>query len=274
MGFGERFMVRAGEGFDFEQVDPDDSQGLGRDEADDRRRDLRDVIISRQYDLWAEGKRALLIVLQGMDCAGKDSTIRRVFSGVNPTGIRVTSFKEPTDEELAHDFLWRIHAKTPARGKIAIFNRSQYEDVLIVRVENLVEEAVWRTRYERINEFERNLVESGTTVLKFCLVISEKEQRDRLISRLRSDRKNWKFKTEDVRKHQQWNEYVDAYEDAISETSTEHAPWYVIPAGQKWYRDYIVTRIVAETLDEMDPKPPPLRVDPEQMIRILRSEAE
>ncbi len=274
MEFGEQFRVKTGEGFDFQQVDPDETLGLDRDEADSRRRSWRDKIISRQYDLAAEGRRALLIVLQGMDCSGKDSTTRRVFSGVNPSGIRVTSFKEPTHEELAHDFLWRVHKRTPSRGKIAIFNRSQYEDVLIVRVEKLVEEEVWRSRYDRINEFERNLVDEGTTILKFCLVISKEEQRDRLISRLRSERKNWKFNSADVRKHQRWDEYVEAYEDAISETSTDHAPWYVIPAGRKWLRDYVVTRIVADTLDAMDPKPPPLRVDPEQMIRILRSEAE
>jgi PPK2 family polyphosphate:nucleotide phosphotransferase len=197
------------------------------------------------------------MVLQAMDAGGKDGTIRKVFTGVNPQGVRVSSFKAPTDEELAHDFLWRIHQRTPAHGELGVFNRSHYEDVLIVRVDELVPEPVWRARYEQIRDFESMLAASGTTIVKFFLHISPDEQAERLQARLDDPSKRWKFAAADldVRKH--WDAYQAAYEEAISETSTEDAPWYVIPADRKWYRNWAILQVLLATMAELDPQFPP-----------------
>jgi PPK2 family polyphosphate:nucleotide phosphotransferase len=210
-----------------------------------------------QTRLWAEGSRSVLMVLQAMDAGGKDGTIRKVFTGVNPQGVRVSSFKAPTDEELAHDFLWRIHQRTPAHGELGVFNRSHYEDVLIVRVDELVPEPVWRARYEQIRDFESMLAASGTTIVKFFLHISPDEQAERLQARLDDPSKRWKFAAADldVRKH--WDAYQAAYEEAISETSTEDAPWYVIPADRKWYRNWAILQVLLATMAELDPQFPP-----------------
>lgn len=208
---------------------------------------------------WAEGKHALLIILQAMDAGGKDGTIKHVMRGVNPQGCQVTSFKVPTPEELAHDYLWRIHRATPQRGYIGIFNRSHYEDVLVVRVHNLVPKEVWQKRYEQINHFEKLLAESGTTILKFFLHISRAEQKERFEARLQDPAKNWKFSMGDVKERSYWDDYARAYEDALSRCSTPWAPWYVIPANHKWYRNLAVSEIIAETLEKLDMHyPPPL----------------
>jgi len=193
-----------------------------------------------------------------MDTGGKDSTIRSVFSGLNPQGVQVTSFKEPTQEELAHDFLWRIHKAVPASGYIGIFNRSHYEDVIVVRVANIFPESVWRPRYELINRFEQLLFSSGTRVLKFYLHISEDEQKKRLEERREDPRKNWKFSAEDLAKRKEWKEYMEVYEDAFAHCTTDEAPWYVIPSDQKWYRNLAIARVVVATLKEMDPQWPKL----------------
>jgi PPK2 family polyphosphate:nucleotide phosphotransferase len=212
-----------------------------------------------QQVLWAEGKHSLLIVLQAMDAGGKDGTIKHVMRGVNPQGCQVTSFKVPTEEELDHDFLWRIHKATPRRGYIGIFNRSHYEDVLVVRVHDLVPEAVWQQRYEQINHFEKLLADSGTTILKFFLYISKEEQKERFEARLRDPRKNWKFSSQDVDERSYWDDYMAAFEEALSRCSKPWAPWFVIPANRKWYRNLVVSQIIVEALEKLDMcYPPPL----------------
>lgn len=209
------------------------------------------------YRLYAENRRSLLLVLQGMDTAGKDGTIRTVVTGINPQSCQITSFKQPSNEELDHDFLWRIHKAAPRRGEIGIFNRSQYEDVLIVRVHDLVPKAEWQSRYDRINDFERLLVEGGTTIVKCFLHISKDEQRERLQARLDNPAKRWKFAKGDLSERKLWDDYQSAYEDAVNHCNTDHAPWQVIPSDRKWYRNLVVSELLKDTLEAMDPKIPP-----------------
>ena len=218
---------------------------------------MRREFIDLQTRLYAEGQQKLLIVLQAMDAGGKDGTIRKVFRGVNPQGVRVHSFKVPNKEELAHDFLWRIHNVVPAKGMIGVFNRSHYEDVLVVRVHNIVPESVWRPRFEQINQFEKLLTDTGTTILKFFLHISPEEQKERFQARLDDTSKNWKFSVEDLEKRKYWGNYMAAYEEMLQRCTTPDAPWYVIPADQKWYRNWVITRTIVDTLKEMDPQYPP-----------------
>jgi PPK2 family polyphosphate:nucleotide phosphotransferase len=206
--------------------------------------------------LWAEGERALLVVLQGMDTSGKDGTIRHVFCGVNPLGVRVTPFKAPSEEERKHDFLWRAHRAVPANGEMGLFNRSHYEDVLIVRVHAFVPEPVWRARYDAINDFERHLAEEGTTIVKFWLHISADEQRRRLQARLDDPAKRWKFNPDDLTERKLWPEYRAAAEEMLARTATPEAPWYVVPADHKWYRNWAVSRMLVDTLEEMNPQYP------------------
>jgi PPK2 family polyphosphate:nucleotide phosphotransferase len=198
--------------------------------------------------LYAGARHRLLVVLQGMDTSGKDGTVRNVMSQVSPQGLRVVSFKKPTEAELARDFLWRVHMQVPAAGEIVVFNRSHYEDVLVVRVHSLVDKSVWRKRYDQINDFERMLTETGTTVLKFFLHISKEEQRERLQARLDDPTKRWKFQHGDLAERKKWDDYMAAYEEALSRTSTSHAPWHVVPADRKWVRDHIVGTFIEEKL--------------------------
>ena len=228
-----------------------------RDAAESEFKALRRELIELQRRLYAEGKQKLLIVFQAMDAGGKDGTIRNVFRGVNPQGVRVTSFKVPSKEELAHDFLWRIHKAAPGKGMIGVFNRSHYEDVLVVRVHDIVSEAVWRPRYEQINQFEKLLHDTGTRILKFYLHISKAEQKERFQSRLDEPAKNWKFSMGDLDKRKYWNDYMGAYEEMLQQCSTSYAPWYVIPANQKWYRNLTITKTIVATLKEMAPQYPP-----------------
>jgi PPK2 family polyphosphate:nucleotide phosphotransferase len=216
--------------------------------------------------LYAEHKHKILIVLQGLDTAGKDGTIRSVFSGINPQGVHIASFKVPTAAELDHDFLWRIHSQVPGRGELVIFNRSHYEDVLVVRVHNLVPEAVWRQRYDEINNFEKMLAEEGTTILKFYLNISKDEQKQRLQDRLDDPKKNWKFNPGDLKERELWDQYINAYEDAINETSTKWAPWYVVPANHNWYRNLCVISTIVETLDGLNMKYPAPAPDLDKIV--------
>ena len=209
-----------------------------------------------QEVLYAQAKHAVLIVLQAMDAGGKDGTIESIFSGVNPQGCQVTSFKAPSHLELSHDYLWRVHSACPARGMIGIFNRSHYEDVLITRVKKLVPKAVWRNRYRHINEFERMLADEGTTIIKFYLHISKAEQNDRMKSRLADPAKHWKFNPADIVEGKRWDDYMGAFEDALSQCSTDHAPWYVVPADHKWYRNWVVSDIIARTMKKLDLKYP------------------
>jgi len=214
-----------------------------------------------QYLLYADGKKSLLIVLQGLDAAGKDGTIRHLFAGMNPQGTSVSSFKQPTAEELSHDFLWRIHARAPAKGEVVIFNRSHYEDVLVVRVHNLVPPDVWSRRYDLINNFEKLLHENGAIILKFFLHISPEEQLERFKQRLDDPNRQWKISESDYSERALWPKYVEAYEEALSRTSTEHAPWRIVPADHKWYRNLVISDIVAHTMENMGLNLPPSRVD-------------
>jgi len=213
--------------------------------------------IARLQDIfYAEHKHRLLIVLQAMDTAGKDGTISAVFEGVNPQGVRVVNFKVPTLPELDHDYLWRVHPHTPGKGEIVVFNRSHYEDVLVVRVHNLVPEQRWRKRYRHINEFERLLNDEGTTILKFFLHIDSETQKERLLDRINTPEKQWKFNPGDIDERKLWPDYRKAYEEALTETSTDWAPWYIVPADHNWVRNLIVAGIIAGTLQEMNPQYP------------------
>ena len=240
--------------------DPDSTGGFDSDDkhaAKDALKAERKRMRALQERLYAEHGQSLLVVMQATDTGGKDSTIRRVFKGTNPQGVRVWSFKEPSQEELDHDFLWRYHAHTPGKGMIAVFNRSHYEDVLIVRVKELVPETVWGNRFEHINDFEQLLSESGTRIVKFFLNISKDEQAERLQDRLDEPEKHWKFNSADLEERARWDAYQEAFEDAIRRTSTTQAPWHVVPANHKWYRDLVVARAINATLEEMDPRFPP-----------------
>jgi PPK2 family polyphosphate:nucleotide phosphotransferase len=237
--------------------------------AEMRRDDKR--LCDLQYLLYANHQRSVLVVLQGMDASGKDGTVRHVFDGLNPQGARAYSFKEPSPEELDHDFLWRIHLRAPAKGELVIFNRSQYEDVLVVRVHQLVPKSVWSKRYELINEFERNLSLAGTTILKFFLHISEKEQLRRFKKRLDDPARQWKISEADYCERAFFKDYTKAYEDVLEKTSTSYAPWYVIPAKHKWFRNLAVSKIVVETLESFGMKFPPPSVDLDEIRRKYHS---
>jgi PPK2 family polyphosphate:nucleotide phosphotransferase len=231
-----------------------EAAGPALDEQLDRLTDLQDR-------LWAEGKRAVLVVLQGIDAAGKDGTIKKVMTAFNPQGCPVTSFKVPSSEELAHDYLWRVHKAVPRRGEIGIFNRSHYEEVLIVRVHGLVPRSVWRSRYDEINAFEAHLAANGTTIVKFFLSISKDEQRERFQARYDDPTKRWKFSMGDLDERERWDDYQAAFDDALSKTSTDVAPWYVIPADRKWFRNLAVATILADTMAGLKPRYPPVAED-------------
>jgi PPK2 family polyphosphate:nucleotide phosphotransferase len=235
------------------KIDPNDTGDFkdGKKEGLAQIEKLNAKLDSLQELLFAEHKHKVLIVLQAMDAGGKDGTIRHVFEGVNPAGVRVASFKAPTAEELDHDFLWRIHKEVPAKGEMVIFNRSHYEDVLVVRVHNYVPPEVWKKRFDQINEFERNLAENGTTILKFYLHIDLDEQKERLQARLDDPTKHWKFRLGDLDERKLWPNYMEAFEDVLSKTSTEYAPWYVIPANRKWYRDLAISSVLVDTLEDL-----------------------
>lgn len=253
---------------DLSRFDPRDISVAdgGRSAAEKALLDLNERLETLQEALWAEHRHKVLVVLQGMDTSGKDGTIRKVFEGVNPLGVRVAAFKAPTEEELDHDFLWRIHRQVPGRGEMVIFNRSHYEDVLAVRVRQIVPEKVWRARYQQINDFERLLAESGTTILKFFLHISKEEQKERLQARLDTPEKRWKFRRGDLEDRALWAEYTAAYEEALARTSTEHAPWYVVPADRKWYRNLVVATVLVEALEGLGISQPEPEEDLEGIV--------
>jgi PPK2 family polyphosphate:nucleotide phosphotransferase len=229
-------------------IDPDASGGLTKDEGRERFASFNATLDAMQEELYAAGVHALLLILQGMDTAGKDGAIRNVMHNLNPQGCRVESFKVPTEEELAHDFLWRVHKVVPRKGMVGVFNRSHYEDVLVVRVHSLVPEHVWRARYDQINAFERLLTDTGTIIVKCFLHISKDEQEKRLLAREQDVTKAWKLSAGDWRERERWDEYMAAYEEALTRCSTEYAPWYIIPANRKWYRDLAISEVLVETL--------------------------
>jgi PPK2 family polyphosphate:nucleotide phosphotransferase len=235
-------------------------EGSSKAELREELEKLTDRMDALQRALYAEGTRALLVVLQGRDASGKDGTLRKVFAPLDPLGVTATSFKVPTELELRHDFLWRVHLAAPPRGTIGVFNRSHYEDVLVVRVRKLAPEPVWRPRYDQINRFERLLIDNGTVILKFLLHISREEQRQRLAERLEDPEKYWKFNAGDLQERELWDDYTEAYREMLTRTSTAEAPWYVVPADDKPARDVMVARTVTETLEALNPRypgPPP-----------------
>jgi PPK2 family polyphosphate:nucleotide phosphotransferase len=258
----DRYRVEPGATVDLAIHDPGDLALFSGDKDAGRKetRTLNKRLEELQEVLYAEGKHKLLIVLQAMDAGGKDGTIRHVFDGSNPQGVKVVSFKKPTSRELAHDYLWRVHRHTPGAGEIVIFNRSHYEDVLVVRVHDYVPPERWQRRYRHIVEFERLLAEEGTTILKFFLDISREEQKARFQSRLDEAHKRWKFAKADLAEREHWDDYMRAFEAALSKTSRETAPWYVIPADRKWYRNLVISEILVETLDGLGMSYP----DPEE----------
>ena len=260
--FTDELIVTPGKKAKLTEWDAEDA--LGWDKDDKMRRSL-DKAIERidklQYLLYAEHKRALLIVLQGRDAAGKDGTIRHVMTGCNPQGCHVSSFKKPTPEEMSHDYLWRVHHAVPEYGDIGIFNRSVYEDVLVVRVHNMVPKEVWSRRYDQINEFEELLHDNNIKIVKFFLNISKDEQKKRFQQRIDDPTRHWKISESDFDERKFWDEYTDAYEDVLTKCSTQHAPWFIIPSNKKWFRNLAVSHIIAETMESLDMKFPKPTVD-------------
>jgi len=262
MSYRKQFIVEPDSHVDLASIDPG-SKGKHAskgDATDEMAADL-EKLCALQYRLYAGNQHALLIVLQGLDAAGKDGTLSHVFRGLNPQGARVHDFKQPSQEEAAHDFLWRAHLRAPAKGEVVIFNRSHYEDVLVVRVHKSVPKRVWSKRYELINDFEDMLYKNGTRILKFYLHISPDEQLERFKQRLDDPSRQWKISESDYSERELWPNYIRAFEEAISRTSTKHAPWFVIPANHKWFRNLVISNIISETLDDMDLKLPPTQVD-------------
>jgi PPK2 family polyphosphate:nucleotide phosphotransferase len=250
-------VIPAGRDVRLADFDPDFHEGLDRDEAEAETRRHCEKLDELAYRLFAEAKRAVVVVLQGIDTSGKDGTIRMLASGISPQCLDVKSFKAPSALELSHDFLWRVHAAIPAHGRIGIFNRSHYEDVVVVRVRKLVPKEVWHGRYDQINAFEKLLHDGGVTFVKCFLHISKKEQRERLEERLRDPKKQWKLGPDDLEDRKRWNDFQLAYDDAVTKCNTEHAPWHIVPADKKWYRNLVVARIVRKTLERLDPTFPP-----------------
>ena len=254
----KQYLVKPGSKVDLSQWDPNDEGGFKgeKKKALNEVAKLNNKLETLQEILYAEHKHKVLIVLQAMDTGGKDGTIRHVFDGVNPQGVRVASFKVPTPEELDHDYLWRVHEEVPAAGEMVIFNRSHYEDVLVVKVHKLITPAVCKKRYEQIVDFERLLTENGTTIIKFFLYIDPDEQKKRLQARLDDPTKQWKFRVGDLAERKLWPEYIKAYEQALTHTSTTFAPWYVVPANRKWYRDLVLSTILVDALEKLNLKYP------------------
>ncbi|HEX6508210.1 MAG TPA: PPK2 family polyphosphate kinase [Chloroflexota bacterium] len=242
-------LVTPGEKVHLADFDPGDTHDISRDDATASSAHLEDQLTALQEALYASGDRSIVIVLQGIDTAGKDGTIKHVMAAFNPAGCRVESFKVPTPVELAHDFLWRVHRVTPANGAISIFNRSHYEDVLVARVHKLVPQKVWERRYAHINDFESLLADNGTIILKFFLYISKQEQKERLEARQQDPMKAWKLSPSDWSEHELYDAYIEAYQDALERCSTRHAPWYIVPADHKWFRNLAVAQTLVDVLE-------------------------
>ncbi|GIV65624.1 MAG: polyphosphate kinase [Bellilinea sp.] len=264
----DKYRVKPGEKIRLKDWDPDETDSFdgGKDEGREWLQELNRELEALQELLYAEHQHKVLIVLQGMDTSGKDGVIRHVFEGVNPQGVRVANFKVPTPEELDHDYLWRVHRQTPGKGEIVIFNRSHYEDVLVVRVHGLVGEDVWKRRFAHINDFERLLAEEGTLILKFFLHIDLEEQKKRLQARLDDPTKHWKFNVGDLKERARWGEYMQAYEDVLNKTSTDYAPWYIVPSNKKWYRNLVVASVLVEALKGLKMQFPQPKEDLSQVV--------
>ncbi len=271
MKLRDKLVVRPERPFSLANWDSGETLGLEKDSAAEKTEQNIARLDELQYLMYAEHRRALLVVLQGMDGAGKDGTIRHVIRGLNPQGCRVTSFKAPTAEEADHDFLWRVHRAVPPSGEVAIFNRSHYEDVLAVRVRKLVPKTVWTRRYDHINRFEQLLTDSAVVVAKFFLHISKDEQRRRFEERLRDPTKQWKLSPSDFEDRKHWEDYVTAYEDALTRCSRSDAPWFIVPADKKWFRNFAVSCILVETLEALDMRFPKPTVDVSRITPSLSS---
>ncbi|HEX2842517.1 polyphosphate kinase 2 family protein [Hyphomicrobium sp.] len=268
MGYTKKFRIEPDSKVKLDTFDPSEKGGYADSNAAENEIAHHVANLDElQALLYADGRYSLLIVLQGLDGAGKDGTIRHVFNGVNPQGTKVQAFKVPTPEEAAHDFLWRAHKATPGKGEIVIFNRSHYEDVLVVRVHDLVPKKVWSKRYKEIRAFERNLSEGGTVILKFFLNISYEEQLDRFRKRLDDPQRQWKISESDYTERKYWNDYQSAYEEALAETSTDYAPWFVIPSNHKWFRNLAISSIIVNSLRDLHMKVPAPRVDLDDIRR-------
>jgi PPK2 family polyphosphate:nucleotide phosphotransferase len=268
MDYRKKFMVEPGAKVRLSKID---ASYTGKDETHEQALAEIQTHVERmdklQYLLYADNHQSLLVILQALDAAGKDGVIRHLFSGMNPQGTSVFGFKQPSKYEAAHDFLWRAHLRTPGTGEVVVFNRSYYEDVLVVRVHKLVPDSVWSKRYDLINDFEKTLSQNGTTILKFFLHISPEEQLSRFKQRLDDPSRHWKISETDYSERELWPQYMEAYEDAIALTSTKHAPWYIIPANHKWFRNLAVSQIIADTMDEMGLQLPATQVDIAEMRR-------
>jgi PPK2 family polyphosphate:nucleotide phosphotransferase len=262
----QKTTFKAGSKIRLKDFDTRATSETAKEEAQETCEENSAAIGDLSYRLYAEDRRSLLISLQGMDTAGKDGTIRHIMRSVDAQATEVHPFKKPSAVELDHDFLWRIHQKVPARGNIGIFNRSHYEDVLVVRVHNLVPRKEWAVRYDRINDFEQHLADSGVMLLKFFLHISKEEQRERLQARLDNPNKRWKFSKADLSERQYWDDYQKAYTDALNKCNTSHAPWHIVCADRKWHRNLVISSIVRRTLEKMDPKFPPAEEGLESVI--------
>jgi PPK2 family polyphosphate:nucleotide phosphotransferase len=262
MDYRKDFMIKPGAKVRLSNIDPSfTGKHESHEEAAAEMRKHVERMDKLQYLLYADGNQSLLVVFQALDAAGKDGVIRHVFSGMNPQGTLVFAFKQPSKDEITHDFLWRAHLRAPRKGEVVIFNRSHYEDVLVVRVHQLVPQSVWSKRYDLINDFETMLSKNGTNILKFFLHINPEEQLFRFAQRLEDPVRHWKISESDYTERELWPKYVEAYEDAIAATSTKHAPWYIIPANHKWFRNLAVAQIIADTMHEMGLKLPPTHVD-------------
>ena len=266
MRLAEKLMVKPGSRVRIADLPTDATPGFkGKPDVEGILRETAARMAELQYLMYAENKRSLLVVLQAMDTGGKDGTVRHVMTGLNPTGMLVKSFKVPSADELDHDYLWRIHQVVPGRGDFAIFNRSHYEDVIVVRVHDLVPRPVWKKRYDQINAFEKHLTENGVTILKFFLHISKEEQKKRIEDRIKDPKKHWKLSPTDFKEREYWDDYQAAYEDVLIRCSTEWAPWYAIPADKKWFRNLAVAQIMLETLESMKMKFPEASFDPTKL---------
>jgi PPK2 family polyphosphate:nucleotide phosphotransferase len=264
----ERYRVKPGNRVDLSKIDSGEKSlfdGANKLEFEPQFKELQDQLQKLQKILYSQNKHRILVVMQAMDTGGKDGCIKHVFSHIDPQGIHVRSFKKPSEEELSYDFLWRVHSKVPHRGQLVIFNRSHYEDIIAVRVKKLFPDEVWQRRQRHVVDFERMLAEEGTTIVKIFLHISKDEQKRRLEERLKNPEKHWKFNPDDLADRARWNDFMTAYEDVIASTSTECAPWYIVPADRKWYRNLCVARIMLDTLKRLEMKLPAIDWNPKSI---------
>lgn len=267
MDFHKEYRIKTKQEISLKDFNPDSTKGVpDKKQGKEILKQNCETLKELQYLLYAENKRSILVVLQAMDAGGKDGTIRHVFGPLNPQGCKVTSFKAPTNEELEHDFLWRVHKHVPRTGDIAVFNRSHYEDVLVVSVHDMVPKKVWSKRFKQINDFEKMLTDQNVTILKFFLHISKDEQKKRFQARIDDSSKHWKLSPADLEQRKYWNDYMNAFERVLSKCSTENAPWFVIPADHKWYRNAVISSIMVETLQNLDMKYPKPACDVSKLI--------